>query len=97
MTPATNQHKKMKTIAQSTIELSSSAVVESAAAKNGMTTDQMAAAMYVQSIAAHLSPEAKAVLGNKELALAALARVAALPIGEDHAELRTRIQAAILA
>lgn len=87
----------MKTIAQSTIEINTPAVVESAAAKNGMTAEQMAAAMYVQSIAAHLSPEAKAVLRDKDLGLAALARVAALPNGDDHLDRRARIQTAILA
>lgn len=90
----------MKTLAQSTIALSGLAPIAAAAAKNGMTANQMAAAQYIQSggIPAMLSAEAKAVLGSKDTGLAALARIAEVPIlDETHDARIARIEAAILA
>ena len=84
------------TVAESTISLGNLAAIESAATRNGMTTQQMAAAMYVQSIASKLPAEAKAILANKDTAFAALSRIANLRSGDDHEDLAARIATAIL-
>ena len=95
---ATLPHKKMTTIAQSAIALGNLASIEAAAAKNGMTVNQMAAAQYVGPLASNLSAAAKAVLGSKDSALDALARIADVPMLDEAHEARiTRIESAILA
>jgi hypothetical protein len=66
-----------RTIAETTIALSGLAPIAAAAAKNGMTANQMAAAQYIGSLASKLSPESKSILGNKDSALDALARIQA--------------------
>ena len=87
-----------RTIAETTIALSGLAPIEAAAAKNGMTANQMAAAQYIGSLASKLSIEAKSILGDKDSALAALARIADVPMLDETHEARiARIQAAILA
>jgi hypothetical protein len=43
-----------------------------------MTAEQAAAACFIQSIAKDLTDESKAILANRETALAAMARVANL-------------------
>jgi len=71
--------------------------MKAAAEKNGMTIEQIYAGRYVQRIGKHLPAEAKAVLANRETALPALDRIAALPMGDCHIDLQKRIIAAILA
>lgn len=85
------------TIAASTIALGVAAAIEAAATRNGITADQMAAGMFLQSIAARLPAEAKAVLAKKTTAIPALDRVAVLRKGDDHDDQTARIIAAILA
>ena len=88
----------MTTLAQSSIALGNLASIEASAAKNGMTVNQMAAAQYIGSLASKLSPEAKAILVNKDSAIAALTRIADIPMLDETNEARiARIQAAILA
>ena len=90
--------KTMTTLAQSTISLGNLTSITTAAAKNGMTVNQMAAAQYIASLASKFSAEVKAILVNKDSALAALARIADVPMIEEAHEARiARIQAAILA
>jgi hypothetical protein len=66
-----------RTIAEASIAMGNLASIEAAATKNGMTANQMAAAQYIASLGPKLSPEAKLILGNKDSALAALARIQA--------------------
>ena len=86
------------TIAQSTITLASNRKsLEDSAKANGMTIDQMAAAQYLQSIAAELSGEAKTVLMGQAAAMDALSRVANVKcLDETNDERVARIQSAIL-
>jgi hypothetical protein len=87
-----------RTIAEASIAMGNLASIEAAAAKNGMTTDQMAAAQYISSLGKHFSNDAKAILSNKDSALDALARIADVPMLDETHEARiARIQAAILA
>lgn len=88
----------MTTLAQSSIALGNLTSIQTAAAANGMTVNQMAAAQYIASLGPKLSAEAKAVLANKDSALRALARIAEVPMLDETHEARiARIQSAILA
>lgn len=88
----------MTTLAQTSIALGNLTSIQTAATANGMTVNQMAAAQYIASLGPKLSPEAKLILGNKDSALAALARIADVPmLDETYDACIARIQAAILA
>lgn len=65
--------------------------------RTGMTPEQCAAAIIVQSLASDMTAEHKAVLADQSKAMAALARIADLPAGDDAQNRFDRILAAILA
>jgi hypothetical protein len=87
----------MKTIAQLQFGLDGQAKFEAMAARAGMTAEQAAAAVLLQSLAADMTAEHKAVLADQSKAIPALARVADLPAGDDVQDRFARVLAAILA
>jgi len=87
----------MKTIAQLQFGLDGQAKYDAMAARCGMTAEQAAAAVLVQSLASDMTADHKAVLADQAKALPALARVAALPAGDDAQDRFNRVLTAILA
>jgi hypothetical protein len=77
------QHTKMKTIAQLQIGLNSLTTYENMAARTGMTVGQCAAAHMVQSLAADMTADQKAILADQSKALPILAEIAEMPAGDD--------------
>jgi len=87
----------MTTIAQLIFGLDGQARFNAMAARAGMTAEQAAAAVMLQSLAHMMTAEHKAVLADKAKALPILAKIAAMPAGEDALERFNRVIAAILA
>ena len=87
----------MKTIAQLQFGLDGQAKFEGMAARSGMTAEQAAAAVLVQSLAHMMTAEHKAVLADQAKALPVLAKIADMPAGDDVLERFDRVIAAILA
>ena len=87
----------MKTIAQLQFGLDGQAKFEGMAARAGMTAEQAAAAVLVQSLAHMMTAEHKAVLADQAKALPVLAKIADMPAGDDVLERFDRVIAAILA
>jgi hypothetical protein len=87
----------MKTIAQLQFGLDGQAKFEAMAARAGMTAEQAAAAVLLQSLAHMMTAEHKAVLADQSKALPILAKIAEMPVGDDVQDRFARVLAAILA
>jgi len=85
----------MKTIAQLQIGLNSP-TYENMAGLTGMTVGQCAAAHMVQSLAADMTADQKAILADQSKALPILAEIAEMPAGDDAIERFARVLAAII-
>ena len=84
------------TIAQLQIGLNSLTTYENMAARTGMTVGQCAAAHMVQSLAADMTADQKAILADQSKALPILAEIAEMPAGDDAIERFARVLAAII-
>lgn len=85
-----------QTLAERQFGLDGRARYEAIAKQNGMSPDAAAAASYIRAIAGYLSAEAKAVLADREKALPALERVAAVDVSTEGPAAVNAINAAII-